>query len=134
MQSLWGPHGLLITFLTDFPYSPAFWGSSFLVGFFVGRYSKDGCAIWIGPAALLIFAALIVASVPGYEQSQYELAISNHSFLKYIWGGLFSVDSSMCGSEECLGKAMFTTPVLNCVAYSIGAWLAIRIPNSLRTP
>lgn len=118
-----GPHYFAILFFTDVPYSPVFWGSAFLVGFALNRESEDKIAYWLGPIALLAFALLIVASVPGYENSPYELALSNHSFLRYIWGQLFSIDPNKCAGSECLGKLLFTAPVLNCVAYSFGAKL-----------
>lgn len=60
-----GPHYFAILFFTGVPYSPVFWGSAFLVGFALNRESEDKVAYWLGPIALLGFALLIVASVPG---------------------------------------------------------------------
>ena len=120
-----GPHYFLILFFTDVPYSPAFWGSAFLVGFALNRDSEDKLAYWLGPMALLSLALLIVASIPGYEESSYEVAMSNHSFMRHTWGQLFSIDPNKCGGDECLGKLLFTAPVLNCVAYSLGARLGV---------
>ena len=118
-----GPHYFAILFSTDVPYSPAFWGSAFFVGLGLNRRSEDKTAYWLGPMALLSLAMLILASIPGYERTSYEVASSNHSFLRYVWGQLFSIDPNKCPGDECLGKFLFTTPVLNCVAYSLGAKL-----------
>lgn len=118
-----GPHYFAILFLTDVPYSPAFWGSALLVGFALNRKSEDKVAYWLGPIALLTFAFLIVASLPSYEKSSYEVAMSGHSYMRYTWGQLFSIDPNKCPGDECLGKLLFTAPVLNCVAYSLGAWV-----------
>jgi hypothetical protein len=121
----YGPHYFTILFLRDVPYSPAFWGSALVAGFVQTRINTDRVALWLGPIALFLFALLILLSIPGYLHSSYELAESNHSFIRYTWGELFSVDHN-CPSDECLGKFMFTAPVLNCIAYSVGAWLSTR--------
>lgn len=121
-----GPRYFTILFLTDAPYSPAFWGSALVVGFALNRVWRDRLAYWLGPIALLGFILLIVASLWGYERSHYEIAISGHSFLRYTWGELFSIDPNKCPGDECLGHLLFTAPVLNCVVYSIGARLGMR--------
>src|SRR4029077_9878111 len=118
--SVRGPHFFVIRFLTDVPYSPAFWGSAFVAGFARSRHVKDRLALWLGPIALVGYALLILGSVPGYLQSPYELAESNHSFVRYIWDQLLSIDPNKCVGGECLGKLMFTAPVLSCIAYSLG--------------
>jgi hypothetical protein len=119
-----GPHYFTILFFTDVPYSPVFWGSAFLVGFALNRESEDRVAYWLGPIALLGFALLIIGSVPGNVKGPYEIA-PHHSFMRYIWGGFFSIDPNKCPADECLDKLLFTAPVLNCVAYSVGAKLGM---------
>ena len=121
-----GPHFFTILFFTDVPYSPAFWGPALVAGFVRSRAIKDRLALWLGPIALLLFALLILLSIPGYLNSPYELAMSNHSFIRSVWGEFFSIDPNKCPGDECLGKLMFTAPVLNCAAYSVGAWVAFR--------
>lgn len=123
-----GPRYFLILFFFDLPYSPAFWGSAFGLGFMVNRQRRDTMAYRLGPIAVLLIAIMILASVPGYEASSYEIGVSNHSFLRYIWGSLFSIDPNKCPGDGCLGKLLFTAPFLNCVAYSIGARLGIAWP------
>ena len=121
-----GPHWRLITFLTDVPYSPAFWLAALILGYVVNRYMGDRVACWVGVAGLLFMVLLILGSYPGYRHPGYELAASKHSFTNYIVGSLFALDPNRCPGDECLGKLFFTTPMLNSVAYSIGAAAALR--------
>lgn len=120
-----GPHFLLIALLADAPYSPAFWGSALFLGLLVNKRMRDRCALWVGPIAALMLALLIALSFPGHKGSGYELKESSHSFLRYVYWALFSLDSKFT-SDGGLGKVLFTMPVLNCVGYSVGAWLALR--------
>jgi hypothetical protein len=124
-----GRHYFAILLFFDIPYSPAFWGSALMVGFVLNRKLRDSMAYWLGPVEVLLFAILILASIPGYEASRYEITVSNHSFLRYIWGALFSIDPNKCPGGECLGQLLFTLPFLNCVAYSLGAGLGIARPG-----
>ena len=124
-----GPHYFTILFFTDVPYSPAFWGSALVAGLVQARKTRDRLTLWVGPLALLLLALLIVLSIPGYLHSPYEIAQSNHSFATSIWGELFSVDPNKCPGDECLGKILFTAPTLNCLAYSLGACIALRKPR-----
>lgn len=126
-----GPHYFTIRFFTDVPYTPACWGSALVVGFMRGRQTRDKIALLLGPIATLLLALLILSNVPGYSHSHYERAQSNNSFATYTWGALFSVDPNKCPGDECLGKLMFTAPVLNCIAYSVGIWLALRSTKGL---
>ena len=129
-----GPHWRLVRLFADFPYSPAFWGSALFLGFLANRRMRDRCACWVGPAGVFMLALLIALSIPGYEHSQYELEHTDHSFLKYIHGELFSLDPKKSVSDEGLGKVLFTTPVLNAVAYSVGAWVGLRSRRIVRVP
>jgi hypothetical protein len=45
--------------------------------------------------------------------------------LRHMSDQLFTLDSSKC-SDECLGQLIVTTPVLNGIAYSVGAWIGLR--------
>src|SRR6202035_260429 len=49
-----GPHWRLITLFADVPYSPAFWGSALLLGFFVQRSMVDLSALWVGPVGVVM--------------------------------------------------------------------------------
>ena len=119
------PHFFLITLLADAPYSPAFWGSALSLGFLVNKRMADRCALWVGPIAALMFALLIGLSLPGFQGSGYELKQSNNSFARYVYFELFSLDSKF-SSDGGLGKFLFTMPALSCIAYSLGAWVALR--------
>jgi hypothetical protein len=120
-----GPHFFLKTFLLDVPYSPAFWGIALLIGYLVNRRMRDRYAVQVGPTAVLLLVLLIILSYPGYRHSSHELSAPKHSFARYVYRTLFSLDSTF-SSDGGLGKLMFTMPVLNCIAYSCGSWLSLR--------
>lgn len=120
-----GPHYFVMRFFSDVPYSPAFWGSALAAGFLRTK-ARDTLALKLGPVATCLFALLILISIPEYLHSSYQRAQSNASYTTYIWGQYFSVDPNKCPGDECLGKLIFTAPVLNCIAYSVGAWFALR--------
>lgn len=123
-----GPHWRLITFFVDVPYSPAFWGAAMLLGFFVNQSMGDRSALWVGPAGLILLAAIVLISISEGEQPGYELVQHQHYFfLKQVAGELFGVDPKLCGGNECLGKLLFTVPALSSVSYSLGAFLGLRM-------
>jgi hypothetical protein len=47
------------------------------------------------------------------------------SVLQNVWRNLFTVGYSSC-MQECLGELFGTTPLLNSIAYSLGAFFALR--------
>ena len=58
-----GPRYFLILFFFDLPYSPAFWGSAFGLGFILNRKLRDSLAYWLGPIAVLLFAIMLVPTL-----------------------------------------------------------------------
>jgi hypothetical protein len=111
--------------LTDVPYGPLIWGSGLALGFFVNRRARNVSACWVGLIGILLLAFLVGHSYHNYESSIYYRKVTNNSFWVYTDNLLFTPDLAKCGGSECLGELVFTTPVLNSVAYSIGAWLAL---------
>ena len=128
-----GPHWRLISLFAGFPYSPASWGSALLFGFLVNRRMGDRSALWVGPVGLMVLAAIVLISVSGGGQPGHEVARHQDYFsLRHVAGDLFGVDPKLCGSDECLGRLFYTTPALNSVAYSIGAYVGLRSRRSER--
>jgi hypothetical protein len=129
-----GPHWRLITLFADVPYSPAFWGSTLLVGFLVNRSIGDRCALWVGPAGLMVLAAIFLTSVLGDGQAGHVIVRhQGFSSLKHVASDLFGVDPNLCGGDECLGRLFFTTPALNSIAYSVGALLGLWARPTVRS-
>ncbi len=122
-----GPYWRLITLFAGAPYSPAFWGSALLLGFCADRRMGDRSALWVGPTGLMVLAAIVLISVSGDGQPGRVLAQHQDYFsLRHVAGDLFGVNPNLCGGDECLGRLFYTTPALNSVAYSLGAFLGLR--------
>jgi hypothetical protein len=102
------------------PYTPAFWAMALLLGLLTNRYMENRFAGWVW-AVGLVFLFVVMA---------WDVSILKHSGRSHYWryelDQLFSINSGKCGDSECLEELLVTTPVLNSIAYSVGAWLAFR--------
>ena len=78
----------------------------------------------MGVFCTVCFVVMIATSWPGYGKS-YAHRIHG-SFWADTNDELFSLSNRNCGDKECLGKLLFTMPLLCSIAYSGGAWLAWR--------
>jgi hypothetical protein len=110
----------------DVPYSPLLWGSAFLLGLLLNRIMLNDSAKWVwivGLAWLIIFVA---SDIRAYDPRWCR----GCSLSQYVWYGYFSYWNC---SQECMGQLLGTAPMLNSVAYSIGAALAQNYPMRIRS-
>jgi len=92
-------------------FSPFYWGAAVLIGFWFNRRMRHLSACWVWVLPILAFSLLLVRySVPA--GAYHEQLFTCH--------------------DECLAAMFVTMPTMNCVAYSIGAWLALRSPKAPR--
>ena len=108
------------------PFGPSVWLAGFGLGFLINRKLRDRAACWVGIIGVLGLAILIICSYRGFETSAYYRQQTGDSYWAYLDESLFTSDSNKCGSSECLGQFFFTAPVVASVAYSLGAFLALR--------
>jgi hypothetical protein len=103
----------------DFPYSPVFWGLGFVLGFLLNWYMRTSSAKWVwvvGASWLIVMGAS--------EIRTYDPRWCNGCSLgQYLWDSFFSYWNC---SQECLGQALVTAPLLSSVAYSLGAAIGNR--------
>jgi hypothetical protein len=116
--------GLLLTLATS-QYSPAFWATGFFLGLVINNQLKDRSALWVGPLCLLLFSALVLQEVWFLSHSTYFRALTQGHYWHYEYDQYFSLNDGGCGNTECMGKLLLPS-VVSSVAYSAGAWLALR--------
>lgn len=106
--------------LSDIPYSPLLWGTALLIGFVLNKRLRHHSACWTWLPGLCWLAIGILGTVSGHDPRWCEgCAVSQD-----VWRNLFTVNLDYC-LQECLGELFVTTPSLTCIAYSIGAFIAI---------
>jgi hypothetical protein len=112
----------------DFPYSPLLWGSAFLLGLLLNRFMRDASARWVW----LVGACWLTLLVLGDIKSDNQRLSNDCSLLQFVWYSYFSYWNC---TQECLGQLIATTPMLNSIAYSAGAALALRLrPFKTKAP
>ncbi len=118
-------HGWFATFIAS-QYSPAFWIAGFFLGLVINDYMRNRSAQWIGPICFALLLVLVFADVRFFDHSTYYRTVTQGHSWRWEYYQLFSLDNGNCGGSECLGKLLIVPPVLGSIAYSVGAWLALR--------
>jgi hypothetical protein len=107
----------------DVPYSPLVWGSAFILGLVVSRFLRDPSAMLVWAVGVAWLILLMASDSRGYNPRW----CMGCSLSQYLWYSYFSYWNC---SQECLGQALGTAPMLNCVAYSLGAVLSLKVKGS----
>jgi hypothetical protein len=98
-------------------------------GFFINRSSLKfaACWVWVPSVTLLTFA--VRNWIQNYDPRWHQECSSTEDVLN----AFFIVNSRKCGGgEEGLNFVFFTLPAFCSVAYSLGAWVALRMNKSKR--
>lgn len=86
-------------------FSPFYWGAAVLIGFWFNRRMRHNSACWVWVLPVVASSLLLMRySVPAAEY--YEALLTCR--------------------DECLAAMFLTVPSMNCIAYSLGAWFALR--------
>jgi len=112
-------------------YPPYVCAVGLILGFVANRgtLKRVACRVWISGAAWLAFGML--DSVRGYDPRFYQ----GCSPLENVVNAFFVLNGRRCGGGgSTLAGAFFTMPALNSVAYSVGAWVALRFGRSENVP
>jgi len=107
----------------DAPYSPLFWGFAFFLGLFLNRIipTHSAKSVWIVGVLWLIFWG--ASDISAYDPRW----CNGCSLPQYVWYSYFSYWNC---TQECLGQLLGTAPMLNSVAYSLGAAVALKFSHS----
>jgi hypothetical protein len=106
---------------TDAPYSPALWGSGLGLGFLVNRRLQNRSACYVWAVGLCWLSLWVWDAIDTYHASSCQ----GCSVAQNIWRNLFTVGYHTC-SQDCLGEVFGTAPTLSAIAYSLGAFSALR--------
>ena len=106
----------------DVPYSPLLWGLAFLVGLLLNRPMRSPSAKWVWVVGVCWLTLLAASNIGAYDPRYCD----GCSLLQFIWYSCFSYWNC---SGECLGQLIATTPMLNSIAYSVGAAVALRFQD-----
>ena len=101
----------------DVPYSPLLWGLAFFLSLFLNRVMPSRSAKWVWVVGVSWLVIVGVRDVRFYNSRW----CNGCSLLQYLWYSYFSYSNCV---QECLGQLLVTAPMLNSVAYSLGAALA----------
>jgi len=107
--------------------NPFLWGPGLIFGLLVNRFALKSTACWVWLAGMVWIAYGLLASLYTYQARFAGIC----SPLDSIWNGFFSYGSygsSYCGDHQNLMR--FTVPTFNSIAYSLGAWVALRFGPS----
>ena len=69
---------------------------------------------------------LVIVLWDGMTIGNLEDVRAQGGFLHYEFNQLLSPDERKCSASECIGQLFFTFPTVASIAYSCGAWLALR--------
>jgi hypothetical protein len=118
--------GLHPSQLPDFGcFNPFFWAGSILIGALINYRTRHRSAYWVAVFGVVyLLWTIVYYHTPLFTEPSIFVRPDNsgHS-LRY---GLYVLFSPACKGGECLEQFFVTVPVLNSIAYSIGAWLGLR--------
>jgi len=99
-------------------------------GFFVNRAAFTRVACWVWLPGLIWLAFGLWDSVRHYDPRWSQ----GCSATEYVINSFFVLDSSRCSGAEgpTLSGLFFTLPAYSSVAYSVGAWIALRVGRRRR--
>ena len=107
-------------------FNPFVWLAGLFLGFSMNRSRRHRTACFVGVLGLALLFLLMLWEVSAIKYSPgYSRRIGGH-YWQYEYDHMLSPHNQNADGEEYLGKFLFGTPALCSVAYSIGAWLALR--------
>lgn len=95
-------------------------GPGFLFGLLLNRIALRRTAYWVWLVGMIWMVCGIVGSLQSYRAKWLGICSPFDSILS----GFFSVGSAYCGDRGYSQK--FTLPAFISIAYSLGAWIALR--------
>jgi hypothetical protein len=107
--------------------NPLLWWPGLILGLLVNRFALKSIACWVWLAGMVWIACGVFASLYTYHARFAGIC----SPLDSIRNGFFShgfYGSTYCGDHANL--MLFTVPTFNSIAYSLGAWVALRFSGS----
>jgi hypothetical protein len=109
--------------LLVFLFGSIFWGA--LLGFVVCQFARHRSARWVGAIGLLYLIVECAWDIGLHWNSSYYRGRGGP--FRYEFEQLFTTNRTDSGWEQLF----VTMPVMCCIGYSLGAWLALKIGNTM---
>jgi hypothetical protein len=103
------------------------WAPGLILGLLVNRFALKSTACWVWLAGMAWIACGLFASLYTYR-ARFAGICSPLDSIRYGFFSYGSHGSSYCGDHKNL--MLFTVPAFNSIAYSLGAWVALRFGAS----
>ncbi len=108
--------------------NPLVWGPGLVLGLVVNRRTRNPLACWVWLIAVAWLAYGILDSLRGYDPRFYQGCSAREN----VVNAFFVLNAYRCGGgSSTLEGLIFTTPAVCSAAYSVGAWIALRL-NSVK--
>lgn len=107
--------------------NPLLWGPRFILGLVVNRIALRRAACWVWLAGIVWIAFGTSEALYSYHTRYAGIC----SPLDYVVSSFFSLVGSYCGGGE--NVMPFTLPTFSAIAYSLGAWIALRLARRTET-
>ena len=103
-----------------------FWGTPLLAGFLTNRSARSRAACRVWAVGLLFLLAVVIWDISIFKRSQYYQKLTGGQVFSYESHQLFGLDAGKWGKGDGLEEVFVVVPVLGSIAYSLGAWFALR--------
>lgn len=124
------PAATMYSLVTGTPYFPIQIVFALLVGLLMGRHFRQRTIMWVWviPLAFLLYALIAVPTfLPSLTPKALQAGIGQSRLSHYFGWGCRPID-------YCLDEEIATLPLYVSLSYSLGAFLARRMPDRLRRP
>jgi hypothetical protein len=110
-------------------YNPIFWLVSAFLGILVNRLTRHRSASWVAAVGVCYLLWSLHLYVPGLHTLDYngvKVYYQGPTGWPSVVRALHMLFSPTCKDGQCLEQMFVTLPFLSSIAYSFGAWLALR--------
>jgi len=104
--------------------NPLLWGPGLILGLLVNRFAQKSTACWVWLAGVVWIVYGVLAALYSHHARFAGIC----SPLDSIRKGFFSLAAGYCGDGS--NGALSTVPTFSSIAYSLGAWVALRFGGS----
>jgi hypothetical protein len=108
--------------------NPLMWGPGLILGILVNRFALMGAACWVWAPGIVWIAYGILTALLAYHVRFAGIC----SPFDNITISFFSFDSNYCGGGENVMR--FTLPTFSSIAYSLRAWITLRLVRRTALP
>lgn len=124
------PMRLFYWICTGTPYFPVQIVLALLLGLLIGRHFQHRVMtlVWIIPLISLSYAFVTIPTfTPNLTPPEFQAGVGQSRLAHYFWWGCQPVN-------HCMDQTYFTLPFYIALFYSLGAFLARKIPERFRRP